>query len=151
MSDESLPQSEIILYQTEDGRTRIQCRFENENVWMTQALMAELFQTTPQNITLHLRAIYAAGELSEPATCKDYLQVRSEGGRQIQRSLAKTCRAALMVGRAYPRAVPPHAPSGSDPVRKDREPSPHMPVRLGLHHQVGAFKVLPRVVGGLVI
>lgn len=54
---------------------------------MTQALMAELFQTTPQNITLHLRAIYAEGELNETATCKDYLQVRSEGGRQIQRSL----------------------------------------------------------------
>ena len=79
--------SELILYQTEDGRTRIQCRFEQENVWMTQKLMAELFQTTPQNITLHLRAIYAEGELSEAATCKDYLQVRSEGGRQVQRAL----------------------------------------------------------------
>ena len=45
MSDESLPQSEIILYQTEDGRTRIQCRFENETVWLTQALIAELFQS----------------------------------------------------------------------------------------------------------
>lgn len=54
---------------------------------MTQALMAELFQTTPQNITLHLRAIYAEGELTESATCKDYLQVRSEGGWQIQRSV----------------------------------------------------------------
>ncbi|MCC6822923.1 MAG: virulence RhuM family protein [Verrucomicrobia subdivision 3 bacterium] len=79
--------SEIVLYQTADGRTRIECRFEQETVWMTQALMAELFQTTPQNITLHLRAIYAEGELNETATCKDYLQVRSEGGRQIQRSL----------------------------------------------------------------
>ena len=79
--------SEIVLYQTADGQTRIECRFEQETVWMTQALMAELFQTTPQNITLHLRAIYAEGELTETATCKDYLQVRSEGGRQIQRSL----------------------------------------------------------------
>ena len=87
MSTDPQPQSSIILYQTEDGRTRIQCRFENETVWMTQALMAELFQTTPQNVTLHLRAIYVEGELSEAATCKDYLQVRSEGGRQIQRSL----------------------------------------------------------------
>ncbi|MDQ6632346.1 MAG: virulence RhuM family protein [Verrucomicrobiota bacterium] len=91
--------SEIILYQTEDGRTRIQCRFENENVWMTQALMADLFQVTPQNITLHLRAIYAEGELSETATCKDYLQVRSEGGRQIQRSLRHySLEAILAVG-----------------------------------------------------
>ena len=46
MSNEPLPQSEIILYQTEDGRTRIQCRFENETIWLTQALIAELFQIT---------------------------------------------------------------------------------------------------------
>jgi hypothetical protein len=87
MSDESLPQSEIILYQTEDGRTRVQCRFENETLWLTQALIAELFQTTPQNVTLHLKAIFAEGELSEAATCKDYLQVRREGGRDVSRSL----------------------------------------------------------------
>ena len=86
MSD-PLPSSEIILYQTEDGRTRIQCRFENETLWLTQAQMAELFQTTPQNITIHLRAIFAEGELVEEATCKDYLQVRSEGGREVSRSL----------------------------------------------------------------
>lgn len=87
MSDSHHPQSgEIILYQSEDGQTRVQCRFENENVWMTQALMAELFQTTPQNITLHLKAIYATGELSEGATCKSYLQVRQEGGRTVQRN-----------------------------------------------------------------
>ncbi len=81
------PSSEIILYQTEDGLTRIECRFEHENVWMTQALMAELFQTTPQNITLHLKAIYEEGELVEAATCKDYLQVQIEGKRQVQRQL----------------------------------------------------------------
>jgi len=82
MSKESQPQSSIILYQTEDGWTRIQCRFENETVWVTQALMAELFQVTPQNVTLHLKAIYAEGELDEAATCKEYLQVRTEGGRE---------------------------------------------------------------------
>lgn len=87
MSDEPLPQSEIVLYQTEDGRTRIQCRLENETLWLTQAQIAELFQTTSQNITLHLKAIFAEGELSEAATCKDYLQVRSEGNRQVSRSL----------------------------------------------------------------
>ena len=87
MSDEPLPQSEIILYQTEDGRTRIQCRFENETIWLTQAQIAELFQTTPQNVTLHLRGIFAEGELVEAATCKDYLQVRLEGGREVSRSL----------------------------------------------------------------
>jgi hypothetical protein len=81
------PQSSLILYQTEDGRTRIQCRFEDETVWLTQAQMAELFQTTPQNVTLHLKAIFADGELDMAATCKDYLQVRIEGSREVSRAL----------------------------------------------------------------
>jgi hypothetical protein len=80
MSNETPPQSSMVLYQTEDGGTRIQCRFEDETIWLTQAQIAELFQTTPQNVTLHLKAVFAEGELSEAATCKDYLQVRSEGG-----------------------------------------------------------------------
>jgi len=87
MSAEPLPTSEIILYQTENGRTRIQCRFENETLWLTQAQIAELLQTTPQNVTLHLQAIFAEGELVEAATCKDYLQVRVEGRREVSRNL----------------------------------------------------------------
>jgi len=71
MSDQALPDSEIILYQTEDGRTRIQCRLEDETLWLTQAQMAELFETTPQNVTLHLKSIFAEGELVESATFKD--------------------------------------------------------------------------------
>ncbi len=71
-------QSLIILYQTEDGRTRVQCRFEDKTIWLTQAQIAELFQTTAQNVTLHLKTIFAEGELVEEATCKDYLQVRRE-------------------------------------------------------------------------
>lgn len=78
MSDEPLPQSSLILYQTEDGRTRIECRLEDETIWLTQALIAELFDVTPQNVILHLKAIFEEGELDEVATCKDYLQVRSE-------------------------------------------------------------------------
>lgn len=81
------PQSSLILYQTEDGQTRVQCRFEERNVWLTQAQMADLFQTTPQNITLHLKAVFADGELLESATCKDYLQVRREGTREVARRL----------------------------------------------------------------
>ncbi len=93
------PGGEIILYQTEDGQTRIECRFENENIWLTQALMAELFQTTPQNITLHLKAIYAEGELNEAATCKDCLQVRQEGGRSVRRETKHySLEAVLAVG-----------------------------------------------------
>jgi hypothetical protein len=77
----------MVLYETEDGRTRIQCRFDEDTLWLTQAQIAELFQTTPQNVTLHLKAIFAEGELTEAATCKDYLQVRLEGGREISRKL----------------------------------------------------------------
>ena len=87
MSEKALPDSEIILYQTEDGRTRIQCRLEDETLWLTQAQMAELFETTPQNVTLHLKSIFVEGELVESATCKEYLQVRLEGGREVSRKL----------------------------------------------------------------
>lgn len=78
---------EFLLYQTEDGQTRIECRFEAESIWLSQALIAELFQTTPQNITLHLNAIYRDHELEEAATCKEYLQVQQEGARKVRRSL----------------------------------------------------------------
>src|SRR5208337_4274313 len=81
------PNGEILLYQTEDGRTRIECRFENETLWLTQALMADLFQTTPQNITLHIKSLYEEGEAVEAATCKDYLQVRQEAGRKVRRAV----------------------------------------------------------------
>lgn len=79
--------SEVILYQSEDGLARVECRFEEERVWLTQAQMASLFQTTPQNITQHLRAIYAEGELQAEATCKEYLQVRTEGRRSVTRAV----------------------------------------------------------------
>jgi hypothetical protein len=77
----------IILYQTEDGRNRVEVRLDHETVWLTQNLMAELFQTTQQNISLHVRNIYEEGELSPEATHKEYLSVRQEGARQVQRKL----------------------------------------------------------------
>ena len=77
--------SQIILYQAEDGTTKIEVRLENENVWLTQKMMAELFQTTPQNITIHLKNIFDEGELKEDATCKDFLQVQNEGSRNVER------------------------------------------------------------------
>jgi len=74
MSDEPLPNSEIILYQTEDGRTRIQCWFEDETVWLSQALIAELFQVTLPTVNEHLKGIYAEGELAaatpSPSFCR---------------------------------------------------------------------------------
>jgi len=78
--------SEFLLYQTEDGQTRIEVRLKDETVWMTQAAMAELYQTTPQNITTHLKSIFRKGELDEAATCKDYLQVHLEGSRRVSRT-----------------------------------------------------------------
>src|SRR5450759_2889170 len=75
------PTGELLLYETEDGKARIECRFAEETLWMSQAQMAELFQTTPQNITLHLKALYEEGEINRAATSKDCLQVRTEGGR----------------------------------------------------------------------
>ena len=78
--------SQIIIYQTENGQTKLDVRLENETVWLTQKLMAELFRTTPQNITIHLKNIYDEGELSEDATCKDFLQVQKEGNRSIERT-----------------------------------------------------------------
>lgn len=77
--------SEIILYQTEDGITKIDVRLENETVWLTQAQMVELFQTTKQNISLHIRNIFEEGELQPHSTVKEYLTVQTEGIRQVKR------------------------------------------------------------------
>jgi len=82
-----MPNGEIILYQSEDGRSEVQLRAEDGTVWLSQGDMAELFQTSPQNITQHLRTVYEEGELSESATCKDYLQVRLEGDRDVRRAI----------------------------------------------------------------
>ena len=76
---------EILIYQAEQGKTKIEVRLENENVWLTQKMMSELFQTTPQNITLHLKNIFEEGELLEDGTCKDFLQVQNEGSRLVER------------------------------------------------------------------
>ncbi len=84
-SKANLPDSQIIIYQSDDGQTRIEVRLENETVWLTQSAIADLFQTTPQNITQHIRAIYAENELSELATCKENLQVQIEGSRKVSR------------------------------------------------------------------
>jgi hypothetical protein len=81
------PTPGLVLFRPNDGGNALRVRLEGETVWLTQAQMAELFQTTPQNITIHLKAIYEEDELSERATCKDCLQVRDEGGRSVKRML----------------------------------------------------------------
>lgn len=87
-SGEKLPiKSEFLLYQTEDGQTRIEVRLENQTVWLNQAAMVELFQTTKQNVSLHLQNIYEEGELIREATVKECLTVRKEEKRQVKRSV----------------------------------------------------------------
>ena len=78
---------EFILYTTEDGEAQIQLRAVAGTVWLTQADMAHLFAASPQAMTQLIRSIYADAELAEEATCKELLQVRAEGKRQVKRSL----------------------------------------------------------------
>lgn len=89
MSDEqgAAPATEVILYQTEDGRTRVQVRVEEGTVWLSQAALAELYQSTKQNISLHIRNIFEEGELDPSATVKSYLTVQTEGTRQVRRAI----------------------------------------------------------------
>ncbi len=77
--------SQFLIYQTENGETKIDVRFQDETVWLTQKTMAELFQVKPQNITMHLKNIFAEGELTEDTTCKEFLQVQTEGKREVKR------------------------------------------------------------------
>jgi len=87
MSDEAKSQSSMILYQTEDGRTRIQCRLEDETVWLSQSLMAELFQRDVRTINEHLLNIFQEGELNRGATIRKFRIVRREGPREVAREL----------------------------------------------------------------
>lgn len=81
-------ENKIIIYQTQDGQTKIDVRLENETVWLTQNQMAELFQTTKQNVSLHIKNIFEEGELSENSTVKDYLTVQQEGNRKVSRNIS---------------------------------------------------------------
>ncbi len=80
-----IPDNKIVFYQAPDGSVNIEVLFAEENIWLTQKKMAELFNTTPQNITQHLKNIYTEGEIDQSATRKDFLQVQNEGGRNIER------------------------------------------------------------------
>ena len=80
-------QNEIIIYQTQDGKTKIDVKIENETVWLTQAQMTELFETTKQNVSLHIKNIFEEGELNEVSTVKDFLTVQNEGTRQVSRNV----------------------------------------------------------------
>lgn len=80
-------QSYFLVYQAEDGQLKIDVRFENETVWLTQQQLADLFQSSKQNISYHINSIFAEGELAPDSTVKKYLTVRKEGSREVKRSL----------------------------------------------------------------
>lgn len=79
------PNGEILFYQTEDGRTRVECRFQNETLWLTQALLAELFKKDVRTINEHLQNIFEEGELEPEATIRKFRIVRQEGNREVGR------------------------------------------------------------------
>lgn len=80
--------TEFLLYIADDGQTRIDVRVQDENVWLNQLQLAELFQTTKQNISLHIKNVFKDGELDEAATVKEYLTVQTEGRRAVSRGVA---------------------------------------------------------------
>lgn len=84
-TDSSNNLSDLAIYQADSGAVEV--RMGQETVWMTQRQMAEVFDTTPENVLMHLRNIFKEEELSEAATAKDFLAVRTEGERQVQRNL----------------------------------------------------------------
>ena len=79
--------NQIVIYQSEDGQTQVDVRLENETVWLTQAQMVELFQTTKQNVSLHVGNVFKEGELEEKSTVKEYLTVQKEGERKVSRKV----------------------------------------------------------------
>ena len=87
LSDSKMDENKIVIYQTEDGQTQIDVRLENETVWLTQAQMVELFQTTKQNVSLHVGNVFKEGELEQEATVKEYLTVQNEGNRKVTRKV----------------------------------------------------------------
>ncbi len=84
MGDE---RGEIVIYQTEDGKTDIEVRMQDETVWLSQQQMADLYQTSRSNVVEHIRHIYEEGELDESSTCRKFRQVRTEGSRQVSREI----------------------------------------------------------------
>jgi len=102
----TIRQSDFFLHESSDGYIRVEVRLENDNVWLTQAGMADLYQTSKQNVSLHLQNIFREGELNPEATVKKYLTVQKEGNRQVKRSVDHySLDAILAVGYRVKSAV----------------------------------------------
>lgn len=103
--------SNLILYTSDDGQAQINLRVEADSLWLSQLEIAELFQTTKQNVSLHAKNIFDEGELSPAATVKDSLTVQTEGARQVQRAIV-SCNLELILAIGY-RTSPRHRGIGS--------------------------------------
>ena len=126
------PGGELLLYQTEDGRTRIECRFDNETIWLSQALMADLFQVAVSSVNEHLKGIYAEGELQAGATIRKFRMVRKEGARQVSRDIEHYSLEAILAAlpRNQPKkrahltrrlsSFPPSSPARNPAIQKNR-------------------------------
>ncbi len=86
--DKKLLDNKIAFYQSPDGSVNMEVLYADENIWLSQKKIAELFETTSQNITMHLKNVFMENELEENSTCKEFLQVQTEGGRKIRRKTA---------------------------------------------------------------
>ena len=121
MSFPGSPASDLILYQTEAGKTRIQCRFEDESIWLTQAQIAELYQKDVKTINEHLLNIYGDKELDEDSTIQKFRIVRLDGKREVTREISHdSLQAILAVGIRRPTGEVPF----STKKRLRQEPVP---------------------------
>ncbi len=106
----NLPESNIVLYQTEDGRTRVQCRFQDQTVWLSRALISELFQVTVPTVNEHLKGIFAEGELETAATIRKFRIVRKKGSRHVEREIEHNNFSAIMNSRIGHPSKPSTSP-----------------------------------------
>ena len=106
LNDEN--KGDIVIYQSESGETKIDVRFQDETVWLTQAQMEELFQSSNANVVEHIKNIYSEGELDASSTCRKFRQVRREGNRNVERERLSctSCRSRKRVRRYRPRTPP---------------------------------------------
>ena len=83
----TLSGDEVVVYEATDGEVQVEVRLDGETVWLTQRQMGQVFETSPENVAMHLRNVFSSGELEESATTKVFLAVRTEGRCQVRRTL----------------------------------------------------------------
>jgi hypothetical protein len=98
-------QHELVIYSATDGNVKVSVRLQDNDVWLSQLRMAELFQTTTQNITQHIKNIYSEGELAENATCKDFLQVVNRGFKGEVQDSIKHYNLEMIIAVGYREAI----------------------------------------------